>query len=228
MKKIFFLAAAILAAVTINAQRIEFTEAIAVADFGASKVFANGEVELEAVNVAGKMSVDANKTKFGTSSADMWQSAFRLKTGGASSVAEGKEMGLTLYVPSAGVVKVYARTASGAAERAIIMTQDGNEVFNHAYLDAQAVVEGDITIYPIYTSEKVAAGEINIEFGKVPEGGAGSNGGVNIYAIEFIADPETAISNTTLAPKAQKIMENGQLVILRDGVKYNALGAVID
>lgn len=43
-----------------------------------------------------------------------------------------------------------------------------------------------------------------------------------------IYEVNTAISNTTFAPKAQKIMENGQLVILRDGVKYNALGAVID
>lgn len=228
MKKIFFLAAAMMAAVVANAQRIEFTEVIAAADFGNTRVFANGELELEATNVAGKMSVDANKTKFGTSSADMWQSDFRLKTGGASSVVEGKEMGLTLYVPSAGVVKIYARTASGAAERAIIMTQDDNEVLNHAFLDAEAVVDGDITIYPIYTSEKVAAGEINIEFGKVPEGGAGSNGGVNIYAIEFIADPAQAVSNTTVAAKATKIMENGQLVIIRDGVKYNALGAAID
>lgn len=228
MKKIFFLAAAMLAAVTINAQRIEFTEAIAVADFGTTRVFSDGELELEATNVAGKMAVEEHAAKFGTSQADMWTSTFRFKTGGASSVVEGKELGLILYVPSAGIVKLYARTASGAAERAIIMTQDGNEVLNHAYLDAQAVKDGNNTIFPVITSDKVAAGEINIEFGKVPEGGAGSNGGVNIYAIEFIADPETAISNTTVAAKATKIMENGQLVILRDGVKYNALGAVID
>ncbi|MGN1240147.1 MAG: chitobiase/beta-hexosaminidase C-terminal domain-containing protein [Paludibacteraceae bacterium] len=34
----------------------------------------------------------------------------------------------------------------------------------------------------------------------------------------------TAISNTTLAPQVVKTLENGQLIIFRDGVKYNAMG----
>ena len=37
-----------------------------------------------------------------------------------------------------------------------------------------------------------------------------------------------AIDNTTIAEKAVKIIENGQLVIIRNGVKYNAVGAVIE
>ena len=40
---------------------------------------------------------------------------------------------------------------------------------------------------------------------------------------EIISNP-TAINNTTLNAKTIKIIENGQLVILRDGVKYNAMG----
>lgn len=38
----------------------------------------------------------------------------------------------------------------------------------------------------------------------------------------------TAIDNTTIAEKAVKVIENGQLVIIRNGVKYNAVGAVIE
>ena len=38
------------------------------------------------------------------------------------------------------------------------------------------------------------------------------------------AKGETAITNTTLNAKTIKTIENGQLVILRDGVKYNAMG----
>ncbi|MDY2942688.1 MAG: bacterial Ig-like domain-containing protein [Paludibacteraceae bacterium] len=38
------------------------------------------------------------------------------------------------------------------------------------------------------------------------------------------ATGETAIDNTTLAPQVVKTIENGQLIILRDGVKYNAMG----
>ena len=39
-----------------------------------------------------------------------------------------------------------------------------------------------------------------------------------------LANPTTAIDNTTLRTPSVKTIENGQLVILRDGVKYNAMG----
>ena len=226
MKKIFFLAAAMLAAVTVSAQRIEFTEVITTGDFGTSRTFSNGDVELTIDNRYGKMQVDANKTKFGTSTADMWQSTHRLKTGGMSSVTEGQELGMTLYVPSAGVVKVYARSGSSCATRAIVLIQDGVEVLNHAFTDDEAVLEGDVKIFPIFTSEKVAEGEIDIQFGKVPEGESG-NGGMFIYAIEFVSDGQ-GIQDAMWAPKAKKVMENGQMLIVRDGVKYNALGTMVE
>ena len=227
MKKIFFLAAAMLAAVTVSAQRIEFTEVIATGDFGTSRTFSNGDVELTIDNRYGKMQVDANKTKFGTSTADMWQSTNRLKTGGMSSVTEGQELGMTLFVPSAGVVKVYARSGSSSATRAIVLIQDGVEVLNHAFTDTEAVLEGEVKLFPIFTSEKVSAGEIDIQFGKVPEGESGSNGGMYIYAIEFVSDGQ-GVHDAMVAPKAKKVMENGQMLIVRDGVKYNALGTAVE
>ena len=227
MRKIFFLAAAMLAAVTVSAQRIEFTEVIATGDFGTSRTFSNGDVELTIDNRYGKMQVDANKTKFGTSTADMWQSTNRLKTGGMSSITEGQELGMTLFVPSAGVVKVYARSGSSSATRAIVLIQDGVEVLNHAFTDTEAVLEGEVKLFPIFTSEKVSAGEIDIQFGKVPEGESGSNGGMYIYAIEFVSDGQ-GVHDAMVAPKAKKVMENGQMLIVRDGVKYNALGTVVE
>ena len=39
-----------------------------------------------------------------------------------------------------------------------------------------------------------------------------------------LANPTTAIDNTTLSTPSVKTIENGQLVIIRDGVKYNAMG----
>lgn len=227
MRKIFFLAAAMLAAVTVSAQRIEFTEVIAVDAFGTSKTFSNGDVELTIDNRYGKMQVDANKTKFGTSTADMWQSAYRLKTGGMSSVTENQELGMTLYVPSAGVVKVYARSGSSSVTRSIVLIQNEVEVLNHAFNDTEAVLEGDVKLFPIFTSEKVSEGEIDIQFGKVPEGTEGSNGGMYIYAIEFVSEGQ-GIHDAMMVPEAKKVMENGQMIIVRDGVKYNALGTVVE
>ena len=42
--------------------------------------------------------------------------------------------------------------------------------------------------------------------------------------VEKLAKPTTAIDNTTLSTPSVKTIENGQLVIIRDGVKYNAMG----
>ena len=38
----------------------------------------------------------------------------------------------------------------------------------------------------------------------------------------------TAIDNTVVSEKAIKMFENGQLIIIKNGVKYNALGSVIE
>lgn len=59
-----------------------------------------------------------------------------------------------------------------------------------------------------------------------PEGTSGK-----LY-IEYIAvllpkPTATGISNTEAAVKAQKMIENGQIVILKNGVKYNVLGATL-
>lgn len=40
-------------------------------------------------------------------------------------------------------------------------------------------------------------------------------------------DSTTAIFNTAMGTKAVKIIENGQIVILKNGIRYNALGAEI-
>ena len=47
----------------------------------------------------------------------------------------------------------------------------------------------------------------------------------NVTDVVLVGDFQTAISNTAVESKAVKFFENGQLVILKNGVKYNALGA---
>ena len=42
-----------------------------------------------------------------------------------------------------------------------------------------------------------------------------------------ISSEVTALNDATIATKATKVIENGQLYILKDGVRYNALGAVV-
>ena len=62
------------------------------------------------------------------------------------------------------------------------------------------------------------AGRWMIQFNK-EEGAA-----FNVTDIVLVGDFPTAISNTAVESKAVKFFENGQLVIIKNGVKYNALG----
>lgn len=63
------------------------------------------------------------------------------------------------------------------------------------------------------------AGHWMIQFNK--ETGAA----FNVTDIVLIGNFPTALSNTAVESKAVKFFENGQLVIIKNGVKYNALGA---
>ena len=63
------------------------------------------------------------------------------------------------------------------------------------------------------------AGRWMIQFNK--EGGAA----FNVTDIVLVGNFPTASSNTAVENKAVKIFENGQLVIIKNGVKYSALGA---
>lgn len=46
-----------------------------------------------------------------------------------------------------------------------------------------------------------------------------------LYGSDPTKDPSTAIDNTVMGEKAVKTFENGQLVIIKNGVKYNVMGA---
>ena len=63
------------------------------------------------------------------------------------------------------------------------------------------------------------AGHWMIQFNK--EGGAA----FNVTDIVLVGNFPTALSNTAVESKAVKFFENGQLVIIKNGVKYNVLGA---
>lgn len=55
------------------------------------------------------------------------------------------------------------------------------------------------------------------KFNTTPELAAGCS-------IKKLANPTTAVDNATLSTPSVKTIENGQLIIIRDGVKYNAMG----
>lgn len=77
----------------------------------------------------------------------------------------------------------------------------------------------ELTLTPDLRNRLANAGHWMIQFNK--EAGAA----FNVTDIVLVGDFPTAISNTAVESEAVKLFENGQLVIIKNGVKYNALGA---
>ena len=65
------------------------------------------------------------------------------------------------------------------------------------------------------------AGHWMIQFDK----GGDDKAAFNVTDIVLVGNFPTALSNIAVESKDVKFFENGQLVIIKNGVKYNALGA---
>ena len=89
--------------------------------------------------------------------------------------------------------------------------------------DQSAMIAGDgymeLALTPDLRNRLANAGHWMIQFNK--EAGEA----FNVTDIVLVGDFPSDISNTAAESKAVKSIENGQLVIIKNGVKYNALGA---
>ena len=89
--------------------------------------------------------------------------------------------------------------------------------------DQSAMTAGDgymeLALTPELRNRLANAGHWMIQFNK--EAGEA----FNVTDIVLVGDFPSDISNTAAESKAVKFIENGQLVIIKNGVKYNALGA---
>ena len=89
--------------------------------------------------------------------------------------------------------------------------------------DQTAMTAGDgymeLSLTPELRNRLANAGHWMIQFNK--EAGEA----FNVTDIVLVGDFPSDISNTAAESKAVKSIENGQLVIIKNGVKYNALGA---
>lgn len=221
MKK-FFLFAALFAAMTVNAEQITFTEVAAAGSLN-GKSFKDGDFALSITDEAGKVAVDSNSCYFGTVDAQE-KFALRLKTGGKSQVKEDATNALLLTVPAAGQLFICARTGSNSAtDRNVALVQNGDTILNHVLLESEAVLvkgldsedpEKETKVYPVLNCE-VAEGDIDIFY---------PVGAINFYSFVFRAKGQ-GLDNTNEAVKVEKFYRDGQIVIRKNGVEYNVLGA---
>ena len=229
MKKFFFFAAAALAAMTVNAQTLIF-DADTVKTAGS---WSNGHTwevgesfEVKLVDTKGKFQIDANNAYFGTAENHVKLQS-RLKTGGKTAESGENSIEITMY--KSGKLNIAARTGSNSAtDRNIIIKQNGNTLLDHVLLESEAIeVEGldskeptKLTkIYPILSCD-VTAGTVIISY---------PVNAINIYAIALgdieVTPASQGINNTNAAVKVEKFYRDGQLIIRKNGVEYNALGA---
>lgn len=190
MKKFFTLVVMSVLALSANAQRISWTEDDA-ASAGTldGKEFVNGDFKLIITDTDGKVAIDKNNAYFGTADANEKFTA-RLKSGGKSS----SKNSITLTVPAAGTLKVYARTGSNSAtDRTLVLTQGETELYNKVVQeDDAAKVKGmdsndpdkETNVYPVISVE-VAAGEVAVSY---------PVGSMNFYGFEFVAGDGGGVS----------------------------------
>lgn len=171
-----------------------------------------------------KVSVENNSAYFGTEeSYDKFEA--RMKTGGKSNTKNC----LTLKSDKAGKLYIYARTGKTGEARSLVLTQDGDDIFNEDIEDANGVMVSmttsdgtkDNLVNPVYSTE-IKAGTIDITY---------PDNTMVIYALSLDKDITTAINavSTVKAENSaiynalgQRVNANAKGLMIQNGKKYIA------
>lgn len=244
MKKFFLFAAAAIAALTINAQEpnvvvlsevanyIDF-QALSVSDADMTKAtvtstapytLANGTVlkgflKTDGTEAANTWNVkDSYNTTMPTPA---WDGVDSLKAGTMFRAASGTKIELGAFqTTEPGKLVVYYQP-NGDSERGVEISVYGEVVAGSKLTGSGAKINN---IRPAY------AGEIDLAAGTYDAGDVvikliSNTSNIFGVRIEKLQGGSQGINDVNAEVKAVKRFENGQLVIIKNGVKYNALGA---
>ena len=240
MKKFFFFAAAAIAALTVNAETnvllsdvanyIDF-QALSVADPEMTQSTVTSVAPYELTNgtkLVGFLKSDdteaANtwnvKDNYNTTlPTPTWEGVDSLTCGTMFRAASGTTIELGAFTTTAvGKLVVYYQP-NGDSERGVEISVR-EEVVAGTNLTGSGVKQNGIR--PAY------AGEIELAAGSYDAGDVVIKLVVNtsnIFGVRIENLSGNAVENVNAAQKAQKIIRDGQVVILKNGVEYNVLGA---
>lgn len=230
MKKFFLFAAAIVAAMTVNAKVVTFAEIVdntaadaAKSAFDDAFEYANIETKGVANSAGDAYLVEVRQvegtTEWGVTTlklVDEEQVYFEFKDGGANKL----------------VMKAYKEYVQPNGKAACLVITDlsvGDKVKINLKkaLNKEALIEGATVTKHNFDSDVVeleaAAEEIRV-YSKNEAGDADAKWQI---ASVVIGGDESAVDNVKADAKTIKTIENGQVVIIKNGVKYNALGTEI-
>lgn len=230
MKKFFFFAAALVAAATINAQTYGFDGRDG--SLG-TQIYAEG-VEANSL-IQNRDNITLNETD-----ATAHKYEVKITTGGECSFTMGgvsfwyknSNDGTTAYKtygtyiqPNGNKRKVTIPVIAGATIK--IGVQDDVTVAAEGASEATIALKAWGAEKDVLNTITPAAGVAEIVIWSDLRDEAFTAAKFKLGAIIYDGLPQ-AIDNTAVEAKATKYMENGALVIVKNGVKYNALGAVIE
>lgn len=231
MKKFFFFAAALVAATTINAETYDFATYATEADWVVTDATKNATESKEdklVYDIAG--GVEAVVSPKGAENIQ-----FTLKNGSDKKKAFNINLGNSFeFGGKNGIIKL-SGVQVGASIKLVVAAKGGTAAdfadATSTYPKGAIAVSTDLTCPAknsdgadekgyVWKTLEYQATSSNVEIKEF-------NGGYRISSLTI--GGTTAINNTNAETvKATKYMENGQLVIVKDNVKYNALGAVIE
>lgn len=232
MKKLFFLAAALVAALAINAEVVyDWAEGVAANQKGittiVSKVISSGDL-LDNITTS-TVKYDNNSTEVpALKFASSYKGTLKNKAGKDSVDVNGNkvqtlnyaELTVTGGFKKDDVVKYKACYNTSTAKDVQLWVLDADE--NEIHLSEKVVNGRDENSGLTEGSFKLTADLASMRLAR--------SGGSALFVVSFTVErgSGTAIDNTEAEVKAVKTFENGQLVIIKNGVKYNATGAVIE
>ena len=244
MKKIFLFAAAVVAAMTINAQEpnvvvlsdvanyIDF-QALSVSDPDMVKATVTSVAPYELANgskLVGFLKSDNTEAENKWNTKDSynttmptptWDGVDSLKAGTMFRAASGTTIELGAFTTSAAGKLVVYYQPNGDSERGVEVSVYGDPVAGSNLTGSGVKINN---IRPAY------AGEIELAAGSYDAGDVVIKlitNTSNIFGVRIEKLQAQGVENVNEAVKAVKFFENGQLVILKNGVKYNALGVAL-
>lgn len=230
MKKFFFFAAALVAATTINAETYDFSTYATEADWvitGATKNASETKEDKLVYDI--KADVEAVVSPKGVENIQ-----FSIKNTKDKNKAFNINLGNSFeFGGKNGIIKLSGVQVGTSIK--LVVAAKGKDDANfadatNAYPKGAIAVSTDLTC-PAKNSE--GADEKGYVWKTLEYQATSGNVEIKEFAAGYRISSltiggTTAIDNTVVEAKATKYMENGALVIVKNGVKYNALGAVIE
>ena len=217
MKKFFLFAAAVAAAMTVNAKVISFADIVynssadsAVIGFNSAFVYENININGAANSAGDSYLVEVTLLELKADN----QVYFTFKDGSANKLV------MKAY-------KEYVQPNGKATCMVITGLNNGDKVkiTLKKALNKETMIEGATVESDKFNGTEIeltaAAEEIRV-YSKNIAGDADAKW--QVISVE-VPDGAQGIENVNNAVKAEKFFENGQLVIIKNGVRYNALGA---